>query len=68
MPTQGNAVTHGELNALLTAIKNEFARRANPYSKERLDKYLSSTSVSDGAGVALSASETNKVLKAIRML
>jgi hypothetical protein len=66
MPTQGAVVTHGELNALLTAIKNEFARRGNPYSKERLDGYASSTSVSDSTGVQLTASEANKVFKLVR--
>lgn len=41
----GEKITAGELSALLTAIKNEFARRKNPYTTSRLDSYGSSLSL-----------------------
>lgn len=48
--TVGNKITAAELSDLLTKVKTEFAKRANPYTTNRLDKY--------GSGLALSPSDT----------
>ena len=48
--TAGNKITNTELSNLLTKVKAEFAKRANPYTTNRLDKY--------GSGLVLSPSDT----------
>lgn len=48
--TAGNKITAGELTTLLNKVKAEFAKRANPYTTNRLDKY--------GSGLTLSPTDT----------
>lgn len=48
--TVGNKITAGELTALMNRAKTEFAKRANPYTTHRLDKF--------GSGIALSPTDS----------
>ena len=49
--TSGNKITAGELTTLLNKVKTEFAKRANPYTTNRLDKY--------GSGLTLSPTDSS---------
>ena len=49
--TAGNKITAGELTALLNRIKTEFAKRANPYTTNRLSSY--------GSGLVLSPTDSS---------
>ena len=48
----GNKITAGELTALMNRAKTEFAKRANPYTTNRLDKF--------GSGIALSPTDSKE--------
>ena len=49
--TSGNKISARELTTLLNKIKTEFAKRANPYTTNRLDKY--------GSGLTLSPTDSS---------
>lgn len=55
--TAGNKITAGELTALANRAKAEFAKRANPYTTNRLDKFGSGISLSptDSSGTTITA-------------
>lgn len=55
--TAGNKITAGQLTTLINRIKTEFAKRANPYTTNRLNTYGSGLALSpkDSAGTSITA-------------
>lgn len=55
MAYTGSKITAGQLTTLMNAVKTEFSKRANPYSRERLDTVSISMSLTDTAGSEITA-------------
>jgi hypothetical protein len=51
----GSKITAGQLTTLIDAVKTEFSKRANPYSKERLDTVSISMNIADTADSKITA-------------
>ena len=63
----GELITVDTFATLFNTIKSVFAERANPYSKERLDKYFNNITINGKNGLA-TAADINKLWAAVTVL